>query len=307
MGNVRIIGEPYPPHAWNETVIRGVDQHNIAVTGLADYYPVGLFIKGRGGEILGGLLGDIWGGWLHVGSLWVSESIRGRGYGAELMARAHQYALEKSCAHAHLQTGSYEARPLYEKLGYNVYAELKNYPIRPHSRYFMSKRLDHSDGRPLHVKDLAIVMDPYHSKEAEFTIRQGITAHANAAIGLPDGEWSPFNFFLRDDAGEILGGALGNVWDDWMYVAYLWVDRSLRGNGYGSNLITTAEQHAIAKGCSNASLGTFSFQARPLYEKLGYHMFGEEKDHPKGHSHYLMTKRLGAGEQASRQNTKTPR
>jgi len=77
-----------------------------------------------------------------------------------------------------------------------------------------------------------------------------------------------------------------------MYVAYLWVDRSLRGNGYGSKLITTAEKHAIGKGCSNASLGTFSFQARPLYEKLGYRMFGEEKDHPKGHSHYLMTKEL---------------
>jgi hypothetical protein len=29
-----------------------------------------------------------------------------------------------------------------------------------------------------------------------------------------------------------------------------------------------------------------------LYEKLGYEVFGEEKDHPKGHSHFLMKKRL---------------
>ena len=292
MRDLFIIAESYPPRVWSETVIRGVDNHNIAVTGLADYYPVGFFIKGLGSEILGGLLGDIWGGWLHVGSLWVSESIRGRGYGTELMARAHQYALEKSCTHTYLQTGSYEARPLYEALGYNVYAELKNHPARPHSRYFMVRRLERNDEGPLHVKDLPIVMDPYPSKDAEVVVRQGISMHAYAAIGLPEKEWSPHNFFLRGGEGEILGGALGNIWGDWMYIAYLWVDRSLRGNGHATKLMAAAEENAIAKGCSDAFLDTFSFQARPLYEKLGYHVFGEEKDHPKGHSHYLLTKRL---------------
>jgi GNAT superfamily N-acetyltransferase len=272
--------------------VRGVDQHNIAVTGLADYYPVRFFVKGRGSEILGGLLGDIWGGWLHVGSLWVSESVRGRGYGRELMTRAHQYAIEKSCTHTFLQTGSYEARPLYEALGYNVYAELKNHPARPHSRYFLLRRLDRNDQSPLHVKELAIVMDPYPSKDAEMVVRQGISTHAYAAIGLPEREWAPHNFFLRDSDGEVLGGVLGNIWGDWMYVAYVWVDRSLRGNGHASRLMAAAEEHASAKGCGNAFLDTFSFQARPLYEKLGYHVFGVEEDHPKGHSHYLMTKRL---------------
>jgi GNAT superfamily N-acetyltransferase len=303
MRELKIIAESYPPPAWNETVIRGVDQHNVAVTGLSDYYPVGFLVKGRGGEILGGLLGDIWGGWLHVGNLWVSESIRGRGYGNELMARAHQYALEKSCTHAFLQTGSYEARPLYEKLGYRVYAELQNHPTRPHNRYFLSKRLDKNDEGPLHVKDLAIVMDPYPSKDAEAVVRQGISTHAYAAIGLPEKEWSPHNFFLRESEGEILGGALGNIWGAWMYVAYLWVDRSLRGKGHATRLMAAAEEHAIAKGCGDVFLGTFSFQARPLYEKLGYHVFGERKDHPKGHSHYWLTKKLERN-QTKHQDTK---
>jgi GNAT superfamily N-acetyltransferase len=292
MRELNIVMEAYPPRAWNETVIRGVDQHNVAVTGLADYYPVGFFVKGRGGEILGGLLGDIWGGWLHVGSLWVSESIRSRGYARELMARAHQYALEKSCTHAFLQTGSYEARPLYEKLGYFVYAELQNHPTQPHARYFLSKRLDVEGARRLHVKDLPIEMDLYPSKDAEAVVRSGITIHAHAALGLPEKEWSPHNFFLREGEGEILGGALGNIWADWMYVSYLWVDRSLRGKGHATRLMAASEEHAIAKGCRNVFLGTFSFQARPLYEKLGYHVFGEEKDHPKRHSHYWLTKRL---------------
>jgi len=292
MRELKIVMESYPPRAWTDTVVRGVDQHNIAVTGLSDYYPIGFFVKGRGGEILGGLLGDIWGGWMLVGSLWVSESIRGHDYGSELMSRAHQYALEKSCTHAFLQTGSYEARPFYEKLGYRVYAELQNHPTQPHGRYFLSKRLDRSEEHPLHVKDLAIVMDPYPSKDAEAVVRQGITTHAYAAIGLPEKGWLPHNFFLRDSEGEILGGALGNLWGDWMYLAYLWVDRSLRAHGHATRLMVAAEEHAIAKGCSDAFLDTFSFQARPLYEKLGYRLFGEEKDHPKGHSHYRLTKKL---------------
>ena len=244
MRELKIVTESYPPRAWSETVVRGVDQHNVAVTGLPEYYPVGFLVKGRGGEVLGGLLGDIWGGWLHVGSLWVSESLRGRGYGAQLMARAHQYGLEKSCTNAFLQTGSYEARPLYEKLGYSVYAELKNHPTRPHSRYFLSKRLDKHDERDLQVKELPIVMDPYPSKDAETVVRQGISSHAYAAIGLPENGWRRSTFFCVIAEGEILGGALGNIWGDWMYVAFLWVDRSLRGKGYATKLMSAAEEHA---------------------------------------------------------------
>jgi GNAT superfamily N-acetyltransferase len=257
MRDVRIVSESYPPKAWTETVVRGVDNHNLAVTGLADYYPVGFFVKGHGGEILGGLLGDIWGGWMLVGSLWVSPSLRGRGYGAELMTRAHDYGVEKSCAHSYLRTGSYEARPLYEKLGYNVYAELKNQPIAPHSRYFMARRLDEDAEPHPRVKDLAIVMDPYPSNEAVHAVRQGISTHASAAIGLPETGWTPINFFLRDGEGEILGGVLGNLWGDWMYVAFVWVDRSLRGHGHASKMLIAAEEHALARGCSNAFLDTW--------------------------------------------------
>ena len=112
MKDLKIVAEPYPPSAWKEIVARGVDQHNVAMTGLSDYYPVGFFIKRAGGEVVGGLLGHIWGGWMRVGSLWVHGSLRSRGYAAELMTLAHQYALNKSCTHAFLQTGSWRlSRP----------------------------------------------------------------------------------------------------------------------------------------------------------------------------------------------------
>jgi ribosomal protein S18 acetylase RimI-like enzyme len=289
---LKIIAEPYPRSEWKETVVRGVDQHNVAVTGLPDYYPVGSLITGQGGEILGGLQGEIWGGWLHVMHLWISAALRGRGYGDALMAHAHRYALQKSCTHAFLRTGSYEARAFYEKLGYSVYAELKNHPVAPHLRYFMSRRLE-AGREPTPLKtDLPIAMNPYLSQEAENAIRIGIASHAHAAIGLPETEWSPHNYFLRDASGEIMGGVLGNLWSEWFYVDYVWVDRTARGKGHASRLMAAAEQGAMTRGCTNAFLGTFSFQARPLYEKLGYRVFGELKEYPKGHSHFHLTKRL---------------
>lgn len=227
-----------------------------------------------------------------VGSLWVSPAIRGRGYGAALMHRAHRYAIEKSCTRAFLRTGSYEARPFYEKLGYGVYAELKDHPVAPHVRYFMNCPLDLESRAQPRRTDLPIAMDPYPSSEAAHAIREGIIAHAHAAIGLPETSWSPHNVFLRTEHGEIVGGALGNIWSEWLYLDYVWIDRPIRGRGYASRMVTAAEQSAVERGCSDAFLGTFSFQARPLYEKLGYHVFGEQKDYPQGHSHYHLTKRL---------------
>jgi GNAT superfamily N-acetyltransferase len=286
-----IVAEPHPSPAWRETVVRGVDQHNVAVTGLSDYYPVGFFVHGAGGMILGGLLGGIWGGWMLVRSLWVAPGLRGQKLGAALMARAHDYAREKSCTHAHLRTASYEARPFYEKLGYRVYGELKNHPVAPHARYFLSANLTDVAPAP-HRDGPEIAMDPYPSSEKEAAIRGGITWHSYAAMGLPEPRWTEHNFFLRDSGGEILGGALGNLWGDWLYLDFVWVDRALRGRGHATRLIQTSERAAMAAGCTSTFLDTFSFQARPLYERLGYHVFGVQEDHPKGHSLYLMTKRL---------------
>lgn len=40
-----------------------------------------------------------------------------------------------------------------------------------------------------------------------------------------------------------------------------------------------AELYAVERGCTNAFLDTFSFQARPFYEKLGYRVFGILENH----------------------------
>jgi GNAT superfamily N-acetyltransferase len=121
-------------------VTNGVDNHNIAVTGLAPYYPIAYFLKSAEDEVLGGLLGMVWGGWLHIKILWIAEPARGKGNARKLMQRAEDYARKRGCRGAFLDTFSFQARPLYEKLGYTVFGEIKDCPPG-HAHYFLSKAL----------------------------------------------------------------------------------------------------------------------------------------------------------------------
>jgi GNAT superfamily N-acetyltransferase len=294
MSDPIIIAEPDPPKAWIETIQRALRSFNTAATGIVEFYPVVFLLKDAGHNVCGGVLGNIVGGWMHIRSLWVDKMWRGRAYATELMAAAERYAIAKGCVAAFLQTASYEARPLYEKLGYRMFAELSDHPSKPHGRYFLAKRpLSGIDASGDDRKDRAtIVFQPYASLNVQEVINRGIHNHASAAIGLPEQMWSTANVFLRSDDGEILGGALGNTWGLWLYVSDVWVDPAMRGKGYATKLMTAIEQLAAERGCVNSYLDTFSFQARPLYEKLGYKVFGTLENHPKGHSHYFLKKTL---------------
>ena len=114
--------------------------YNVAVTGLDEYYPVAIFLKQENEEIAGGILGDIWGAWLHVTYLWVAAPLRRHGYGSQLLRAAEQYAIERGCQNVHLETFSFQARPLYEKHGYEVFGQLEECPPG-HTKYYLRKRL----------------------------------------------------------------------------------------------------------------------------------------------------------------------
>jgi uncharacterized protein (DUF924 family)/GNAT superfamily N-acetyltransferase len=140
MEELEIVFDPLPPESLTRFVTDGLASHNIAATGLSNWYPVGFFIKSARGEWLGGLLGNIWGGWLRVTHLWLASPARGHGNGSRLLQEAESYAIERGCIGASLETQSFEARPFYEKRGYRVFATLADCPPG-HSKFFLCKRL----------------------------------------------------------------------------------------------------------------------------------------------------------------------
>jgi GNAT superfamily N-acetyltransferase len=137
---------------------------------------------------------------------------------------------------------------------------------------------------------LTITSEPDASREERNVLIDSVDNYNMRVTG--DADYYPINLFLRDDNGAIRGGVLCDLWGGWLHIRFLWVDEALRKQGFGSRLLVAAEEEAWVKGARNAFVETFSFQARPLYERHGYRVFGELEDYPPGHRHYFLRKAL---------------
>jgi N-acetylglutamate synthase-like GNAT family acetyltransferase len=108
--------------------------------------------------------------------------------------------------------------------------------------------------------------------------------------GLDDGQ--EYAFFVRDDDQEIRAGVAGWMWGGSCYVRSLWVHKALRGQSLGTKLLQSVEHEALARGCQQIVLASFSFQAPEFYHKLGFETFAVLEDHPRGYQHHYLRKRL---------------
>jgi GNAT superfamily N-acetyltransferase len=99
---------------------------------------------------------------------------------------------------------------------------------------------------------------------------------------------------VKNGTGELAGGLLGATYLGWLQIQVVWLDDSVRGHGYGSELMALAEQEALRRGCARAFVETLSFQALPFYEKCGYQVFSRLADFPPGGARYALTKNLDA-------------
>ena len=140
METVRIEFEPFIDERARQVIVNGVDNYNITATSLPDYFSINFVLRGERGDLLGGVLGQLWGGWLQVTYLWVAEKARGVGYGTRLMENAEAYARCRGAVGATLETHSFQARPFYERLGYEVFSTLDGYPLG-HAKLFLRKAL----------------------------------------------------------------------------------------------------------------------------------------------------------------------
>ena len=121
-------------------------------------------------------------------------------------------------------------------------------------------------------------------------LSHGLTTHALPHTQVPG--FQPLGAFLRDEHGTLVGGVWGHINWNWLSVGLVWVSEALRGSGYGRQLMAALEHAARQRGCQYAHLDTFSFQARPFYEDLGYTVFGTLDDYPPGYQRFFMKKAL---------------
>jgi GNAT superfamily N-acetyltransferase len=143
MEELELIFEPFPCDDLKRFVSDNISNLNVARTGIATWHPVGYFLRNARGEWLAGLIGYVWGGWLHVNSLWVTEALRGQRHGSRLMDAAEAFAAEHGCLGVTLETHSFQAPSFYARRDYEVFGTLEDYPPG-HSKFFLRKRLAQS-------------------------------------------------------------------------------------------------------------------------------------------------------------------
>jgi len=91
---------------------------------------------------------------------------------------------------------------------------------------------------------------------------------------------------------DIVGGIVGEVWITVLFIQFFWLDRGLRGKGFGAKLIKKIEDEARRFGATRAYVDTMSFQAPGFYRKSGYKEFGSIKGYPGGVTRHWLTKTL---------------
>ncbi len=96
--------------------------------------------------------------------------------------------------------------------------------------------------------------------------------------------------FATDEAGNVVGGAVGRTWGQCCELLQLWVAPELRSRGVGSRLLQEFEVHARTRGCSIFYLTTLSYQAPEFYRRHRYAVLAQIAGYPNGIVKFLMHK-----------------
>ncbi len=136
-------------------------------------------------------------------------------------------------------------------------------------------------------EELAWSVDPHSSEKSIEELRRALAAFNLATASIDQSR--ELGAFIHAAQGRLVGGVLGLLWGQCLETRYLWVEGRLRGQGYGTKLVTTLEEEARAKGCQLAFVDIFNLQAPAFYAKLGYEIFGSVEGYPHGYQKFFLT------------------
>ena len=123
-----------------QVVDKGLIAFNLRHAPEDGYKPLAVFVRDVNNQVVGGLIGNTYWGWLYIGTLWLADEVRGQHLGQQAMRMAEDEARQRDCRHVHVDTLDFQALPFYQKLGYSVWGQLDDLPPG-HVRYFLKKDL----------------------------------------------------------------------------------------------------------------------------------------------------------------------
>jgi GNAT superfamily N-acetyltransferase len=107
------------------------------------------------------------------------------------------------------------------------------------------------------------------------------------------GDRRPLAVLVRDlETGEVIGGASGRTSLGLLFLDLFFLPPSLRGQGFGTEVLRKFEEEGRRRGCRSAVVYTISFQAPEFYVRQGWTEFGRIPCDPPGTCRVFLSKAL---------------
>jgi len=143
---------------------------------------------------------------------------------------------------------------------------------------------------PLSTESYSVEFTDQLNPEEEMQLLEGINCYGREKKGMHSIEL--FGVFLKDVQGNPMGGLSGMFCYGCMHIDMLWIDRLVRGNGWGKKIVEEAERQACRRGCRFATLETMDWEALPFYQKLGFSIEFIRKGYDNHSTMYFLRKQF---------------
>lgn len=248
-------------------------------------------IVDKDGKIIAGCGGYIypWGA-MYVDDMWVDENYRRQELGSHALQATEKVAEERGCYLIWLGTWDFQARPYYEKHGYQVFAAIKDSP-KGHMDYNLFKLVDkNAPKRQLKPIDYQVLDGD--EEDEDYICEQLDEGFNNKHLDIKH-DYIKINRKFVNEEGKVVAAIMAGVSDcDVGWIWKIWVDEPYRHQGLGSRLIKHFEKKAKEKGATKILSEDIYDWNLGFFLHNGYQTVGELKDFPRGHSFFIVEKDL---------------
>ncbi|NRA84114.1 MAG: GNAT family N-acetyltransferase [Gammaproteobacteria bacterium] len=112
--------------------------YNQQQAGVNNKQNIGCFIRDLQDNLIGGIYAQLTWGWCCIELLWIDDKYRGHNLARELVNKIEQHANDEGIDNFKVETASFQALEFYQKMGYELYATLDNFPIG-HQNHYLNK------------------------------------------------------------------------------------------------------------------------------------------------------------------------
>jgi GNAT superfamily N-acetyltransferase len=108
-------------------VLGGLIGYNTEKMGRQKYRRFAVSLRDDG-EVVGGIIGEVWMTVLFIQFFWIEARFRGKGHGTALIEKIEQEARQFGAVRSYVDTMSVQAPAFYRACGYEAFGAIDGYP-----------------------------------------------------------------------------------------------------------------------------------------------------------------------------------